>query len=79
MRAESKIEQDRLGQKGHLRFRRQTMPEQFVNQNEEEVQDQAASSETPQQKIDRVADELAVKPARTEKKFEQENRKIFSK
>ncbi|MGA2047909.1 MAG: hypothetical protein ABSG96_09450 [Terracidiphilus sp.] len=55
------------------------MPEQFVNQNEEEVQDQAASSETPQQKIDRVADELAVKPARTEKKFEQENRKIFSK
>ena len=55
------------------------MPEQFVNQKEEKIADETVSSETPQQKIDRVANELAVKPAKTEKKFDQENSKIFLK
>ena len=55
------------------------MPQQFVNQKEEKVEDKTVSSEAPQQKIDRVANELAVKPARTEKKFDEENSKMFSK
>lgn len=55
------------------------MPQQFVNQKEEKVENETVSNETPQQRIDRVANELAVKPARTEKKFEKENSNIFSK
>jgi hypothetical protein len=55
------------------------MPEQFVNQKEEKVEDKTVSNETAQQKIDRVANELAVKPARTEKKFDKENSNLFTK
>jgi len=79
MRAECRIEQDRLGEQGHSNGRRKTMPQQFVNQKEEKVENETVSNETPQQRIDRVANELAVKPARTEKKFEKENSNIFSK
>ena len=55
------------------------MPQQFVNQKEEKVEDETVSTETPQQKIERVANELAIKPAKTEKKFDEENSKMFSK
>ncbi len=55
------------------------MPQQFVNEKEDKVEDETVSTETPQQRIDRVANELAVKPARTEKKFDKENSNLFTK
>jgi hypothetical protein len=55
------------------------MPEQFENREEVKVKDETASKETEQQKIDRVADNLAKKPAQAEKKFDKENSVIFNK
>ena len=55
------------------------MPEQFVHENSVKVDKETVSNETPQQRIDRVANELAVKPARTEKKFDKENSTLFTK
>jgi len=55
------------------------MPEQFVNPKAVKVEDDTVSDETAQQKIDRVANELAVKPAKTEQKFDRDNNNLFSK
>jgi hypothetical protein len=55
------------------------MPKQFVHENSVKVEKETVANETAQQRIDRVANELAVKPARTEKKFDKENSNLFSK
>jgi hypothetical protein len=43
------------------------------------VKDATVSYETAQEKIDRVANKLAAKPAKTEKKFDRENSGLFTK
>jgi hypothetical protein len=55
------------------------MPEQFENPKEVKVKDEIVADETAKQKIDHVAGELAAKPAKTEKKFDQENSVLFTK
>jgi hypothetical protein len=55
------------------------MPEQFENPNEVKVKDEAESDISPQQKIDRVADVLAAKSAKTQQKFDKDNSNLFTK
>jgi hypothetical protein len=79
MPAESRIEHACAIEEGHSDCRRKNMPEQFVHENSVKVDKETVSNETPQQRIDRVANELAMKPSRTEKKFDKENSTPFSK
>jgi hypothetical protein len=55
------------------------MPEQFENAEAAKLADETASDATAEKKIDRVANKLAEKPAKTEQKFDKENSKLFSK
>jgi len=55
------------------------MSEEFVNAEEEKVQEEAETDLTEQQKIDQVAKRLAGKPALTEKKFDDTNGILFNK
>lgn len=55
------------------------MPEEFVNTEEEKVQDEMEPDLTEQQRIDQVAKRLAGKPAATEKKFDDTNGILFNK
>jgi hypothetical protein len=43
------------------------------------VQDKTVSDTSARKRIDKVAEELAVKPAKTEKHFDKENNNLFSK
>jgi hypothetical protein len=79
MPEECRIEHAGVIEEGHSGCRRKTMAQQFVNEKEEKVEDETVSTETPQQRIDRVANELAMKPSRTEKKFDNENSTPFNK
>jgi hypothetical protein len=55
------------------------MPEQFENPEAVKVDDKTASDETAKQRIDRVAEKMAVKPAKVEQKFDKENGTLFTK
>ena len=55
------------------------MSKQFENPEAAKVDDKTASDETAKQKIARVADNLALKPAKTANKFDKENSKLFTK
>lgn len=55
------------------------MSKQFENPEAVKVDDKTASDETAKQKIDRVADKLAEKPAKVEQKFDKENSTLFTK
>jgi len=55
------------------------MPKQFENPEATKVEDATIHDESAQTKVDRVADALAAKPAKTEQKFDKENSQLFSK
>jgi hypothetical protein len=55
------------------------MAEQFVNPVETKVQDKTVADTSAQKRIDKVAEQLALKPAKTEKHFDKENSNPFSK
>lgn len=55
------------------------MPEQFENPNEAKLEVETANDLTAKQRIDRVADKLAAKPAKVEQKFDKENSNLFTK
>jgi hypothetical protein len=55
------------------------MPEQFENPKAVKLEDQTVSDESSKTKIDRVAEKLAEKPAKTEQKFDKENSHLFTK
>jgi hypothetical protein len=55
------------------------MAEQFANPEATKLEDETAPDESVQEKVDRVADKLAGKPAKTEQKFDKENSNLFSK
>jgi hypothetical protein len=54
------------------------MTKQFENPEVTKLEDETASNLSPQQKIDRVAEKAAEKPAKTEQKYDQEH-PIFTK
>ena len=53
------------------------MSEQFENPEEAKVQDEVVSISSARKKIENVADKAAAKPAKTEKKYDNEQ-KIFT-
>jgi len=55
------------------------MTEQFANPEATKLEDETASDPSAQKKVDREADKLAGKPAKTEQKFDKENSNLFSK
>jgi hypothetical protein len=55
------------------------MPEEFANPEATKLEDETASDPSAQKKVDREADKLAGKPAKTEQKFDKENSNLFSK
>jgi hypothetical protein len=55
------------------------MTKQFENPVENKVEENASTGTSAQKRIDKVAQELAVKPSKTIKNFDQENSKPFSK
>jgi hypothetical protein len=55
------------------------MTKQFENPNVEKLEDETVSNLSPKEKIERVADKAAEKPAKTEQKFDQDNSNPFSK
>ncbi len=55
------------------------MSKQFESPEAVKVDDKTASDQTAKQRINRVADKLAEKPAKAEQKFDKENSTLFSK
>jgi hypothetical protein len=55
------------------------MPEQFENPETTKLEDETVSDPSTQEKIDRVAEKAAEKPAKTEQKFDKDNNNLFSK
>jgi hypothetical protein len=53
------------------------MPEQFENPEATKLEDETVSDESAKEKIERVAEKAAAKPAKTEQKYDQEHT-IFS-
>jgi hypothetical protein len=53
------------------------MPEQSVNPEETKVADETVSDTSAKVRIDRVADKAAGMPAKTEQKYDKDN-KIFT-
>jgi hypothetical protein len=49
------------------------MPEQFENPEAVKLEKETVSDETAQQKIDRVAEKAAQKPAHTVKKYDKDH------
>jgi hypothetical protein len=59
--------------------RRIIMAKQFENPQETKVEDETVTKPSTEEKINQVADKMARKPAETEKTFDKENSKLFSK
>jgi hypothetical protein len=55
------------------------MPEQFENPETIKAKDKTISDPSAQERIDRVADKLAGKPAKTEQNFDHQNSSLFTK
>ena len=55
------------------------MPEQFENPKVVKLEDETVSDASSQTRIDREADKLARKSAKTEQKFDKENSHLISK
>jgi hypothetical protein len=54
------------------------MPEQFENPEAEKVEDETAVDSTPEEKVERVAEELASKAAKRSQEYDKEHN-IISK
>jgi hypothetical protein len=55
------------------------MAQQFENPQADKLETKTESDETANKKIDKVAENLAKKPAATEKKFDKEHEELFTK
>jgi hypothetical protein len=55
------------------------MPKQFENPEAVKLENETVSDASSQTRIDREADKLARKSAKTEQKFDQENSHLFTK
>jgi hypothetical protein len=68
-----------LGEVEDIEGRRTIMPEQFENPKAVKLEDETVSDASSQTRVDREAEKLARMSATTEKKFDNENSKLFSK
>jgi hypothetical protein len=55
------------------------MPKQFENPEEVKLEDETVSNTSAQERIDRVAEKAAQKPAKTEQHYDKDNNNLFSK
>jgi hypothetical protein len=53
------------------------MPEQFENANVKKLKDETVTAESPQKKIERIAEEAAAKSSKTVKQYDKE-KNIFT-
>jgi hypothetical protein len=56
-----------------------TMPEQFKSETETKVEDETATDQTAQKKIDHIANKAAEKSSKTVQGFDKENSNLFNK
>ena len=54
------------------------MAEHFEKPEETKAEDETISITSAKERIDRVADKAAAKPAKTEQKYDKDNKKIFT-
>ncbi len=55
------------------------MANEFQTPTETKVENETATGTSAKQKVQDIADKAAEKPAKTEKKFDKDNNRLFSK
>ena len=55
------------------------MTQKFENPKVEKLEDETVSNTTKQERVDKVADKAAEKPAKSEQHYDDNNSKLFSK
>lgn len=55
------------------------MTQKFENPKVEKLDDETVSNTTKQERVDKVADKAAEKPAKSEQQYDKSNSNLFSK